>query len=217
MKASPLALALSTFGMAFPAFGGDASAVIRSVEGKYVSVQSMSAAFVQVTRSASFGDEQQSGQVSLKRPKMMFWDFAATGANSAGKKQFVSDGKSMWVYTADTKQAIRYDAGAPSQADELLQSLDHLNDMFIVDLVDDKNDPGHVLALTPKKEGQAKKVRLELDASLLMKRVVITDQYDNVTELQFSKVTLNAKIPDSTFQFKPPAGVEIISAGGKGK
>jgi len=217
VKAASFALALSTFTVAFPAFGADASAVIRSVEGKYATVQSMTAAFVQVTHSATFGDERQSGNVSLKRPKMMFWDFAATGAGGAGKKQFISDGKSMWVYTADTRQAIRYDAGASSQADELLQSLDHLDELFTVDLIDDKNDPGHVLSLAPKKQGQVKQLRLELDPSLLMKRVVITDQYDNVTELQFSKVTLNAKVSDSTFQFKPPAGVEVISAGGKGK
>jgi len=218
VKAVSLALTLSALTLSFPAFAGDASAVIRAVEGKYATVNAMTASFVQVTHSATFGDEQQSGNVSLKRPKMMLWDFAATGAGGAGKKQFVSDGKSMWVYTADAKQAIRYDqVGESSQADALLQSLDHLDEMFTVDLVDDKNDPGHVLALAPKKQNQIKQLRLELDPSLLMKRVVITDQYDNVTELQFSKVTLNPKISDSTFQFKPPAGVEVISAGGKGK
>ncbi len=195
------------------AFAADASVVIREVEAKYSSVKAIKASFVQVTRSSVYGDEEQAGNVVLKRPKKMRWDFT-----SGGKKQFVSDGNTMWVYTADANQVIRYDnVGESSQADALLQSLDRLDEVFKVDLVDDQNAPGHVLSLQPKKQGQVKGLRLELDGGLLMKRVVITDQYDNVTELRFSDVKLNAEVPDSAFNFKPPPGAEVITTGGKGR
>ena len=79
----------------------DTKAIVAAVESKYAGVTAMSATFVQTTHSDMFGDEKQGGNVLLKRPKQMYWDF--------GDKQFVTDGKTMWVYTQADNQVIRYD------------------------------------------------------------------------------------------------------------
>ncbi|MBT3222809.1 MAG: outer membrane lipoprotein carrier protein LolA, partial [Proteobacteria bacterium] len=127
------------FGVA-AAFAGDASEVLAGVEKKYTGVTVMKADFVQTTRSALFGEEQQKGDVTLKRPSMMLWNFT-------NEKQFVTDGKSMWIYTKADNQVILYDdiSGATSTADSLLQSLDRLGDLFDVSLIDGVDD-GHGLS-----------------------------------------------------------------------
>lgn len=194
-----------------PASASDATAVIRAVEAKYSKVQAMSADFVQTTRSEAFGEETQVGELVLKRPKQMYWNFTG-GAN----KQFVTDGKTMWIYTAADKQVIRYDdvSASTSTADSLLQSLDSLDELFAVDLID-ASEAHQVLSLQPRKDGgQVKHLDLELDPQYVVKTVTITDTFDNVTVLAFSGVHLNPNVPDSMFQFQPPPGVEVIAAGG---
>ncbi len=192
------------------AFAADASVVVKAVEAKYTKVTGMKANFVQTTRNEVFGDESQGGELILKRPRQMFWNFT-----SGPKKQFVTNGKTMWVYSEADKQVIRYDdLSGSTTADMLLGSLDTLDELFTVDL-DPADKVGYSLDLVPKKEGNVKKLHLELSADYLVEKVIITDSFDSVTELAFAKVQLNANIPDSTFQFKKPAGVEEISAGGK--
>lgn len=185
----------------------DTKAVVAAVESKYAGVTAMSAAFVQTTHSEMFGDEKQSGNVLLKRPKQMYWDF--------GDKQFVTDGKTMWVYTVADNQVIRYDdlAGGSSSADELLTSLDKIDDLFVITALPD--DVGHTFDLAPKKEGgQVKTVHLEMSKDLIVEKVVIVDALDNKTELAFTEMKLNVDVPDAKFVFVPPAGAEVISTGG---
>lgn len=201
------ALALLT--IATPAFAEDATSLVQAVEAKYSKVQAMQADFVQVSKNEMFGETKETGQLTLKRPKQMFWNF--TGGE---KKQFVTDGKTMWVYSAESNQVIRYDdiSQASSTADSLLSSLDSLDEVFQVTVVPDS--AGHTLDLAPKKQGNVKKLHLELSPDLLVEKVVITDSFDSVTELQFSDVKLNVTVPDSMFQFQVPAGAEVISASG---
>jgi outer membrane lipoprotein carrier protein len=204
-----VSLAVASFvGVVDSARAEDTQTVIAAVESKYAGVTAMSGSFVQTTHSEMFGDETQSGSVLLKRPKMMFWDF--------GDKQFVTDGKTMWVYTQADNQVIRYDdiATGSSSADQLLTSLDQIDDLFLITTLPD--DVGHSFDLAPKKQGgQVKTVHLEMSADLVVEKVVIVDALDNRTELQFTDMKLNVDVPDAKFTFVPPAGAEVISTGGK--
>jgi len=184
---------------------------VQAVEAKYAKVDVIQADFTQTTHNATFGDDTQSGDVTLKRPKKMFWNFT-----SGDKKQFVTDGSTMWVYTATDNQVIKYgDVGGASTgttAESMLQSLDKLDEVFTVTTV--PSPTGHQLDLAPKKEGQVKKVHIEFDGYYVVNRVVITDAFDGQTELSFQNVKLNGNVPDSTFQFQVPAGAQVVDAGG---
>jgi outer membrane lipoprotein carrier protein len=194
----------------------DPSTVVQAVEARYAGVTVLQADFVQTTRSDVFGEERQTGELVLKRPRKMRWTFAGASA-AAVSREFVTDGRTMWVYTRDENQVIQYDdvSTQSASADSLLQSLDQLDALFVVQVME-PSAPGHVsLDLAPREaSGQVKKLHLDLDADLLLERVVITDPFDNVTELAFTDVRLNADVPDSTFQFQVPSGAEVISAGG---
>jgi len=51
--------------------------------------------------------------------------------------------------------------------------------------------------------------------SFQINRVVLFDPYGNVTTLVFSAIELNKDLPDSFFNFKVPAGVDVMDMGKK--
>ena len=186
------------------------SAVVRLVEAKYSKVDVLKAAFVQTVKTEAWGEEVQRGEMVLKRPAKMLWEFSSTG------KKFVTNGSTMWIYVKKENQVIRYkDVSATgSTADSLLQSLDKLESLFEVKIVPAPG-PGRVLSLLPKNgDISFKRVRLTLDADNVIKEVVIVDAVNTVTTLQFSAVELNKVVPDSKFEFQIPDGAKVIDAGG---
>lgn len=185
----------------------EVSEIVSAVEAKYKDVTSLKAKFTQTTRSELFGDETLKGDLAVERPSKMRWAFGA-------EKLFVTDGKKMWIYTAEEKQVIEYDdiSSQRSTADSLLTSLDKLDEHFNIEVVSSDAEKGHVLMLKPVEEGQFKTIRLTLDKDLMIGAVVITDTFDNITELSFTEVELNAKLEASMFTFSAPDGVDVVKA-----
>jgi len=185
----------------------EAKAVIKAVEAKYKTVSVMKAAFVQTTHSEVFGDEKQQGEVTLKRPGMMRWDF-----RNGVDRQFVTDGTKMRIYNKTENQVIEYNdvSSSASAADSLLQSLDRMDELFDIEMPSPTDD-GYVMILRPKETEQLKKLKLVLEKDLVVRSVTITDAFDNITELAFSEMKFNVEAPDSIFKFIAPAGAEVIS------
>jgi outer membrane lipoprotein carrier protein len=206
------ALALGSLGVApAPAFAedapaadaaGDVGAVLKRIQTKYEAVDVVQARFAQKSTSPLYGESDQTGSLTVQRPKKMRWDFEGDG------KQFISDGTTMWVYSKNDNQVIRYtDFGSQSaSADAILQSLDKLGELFDVEL-----------GLTPKDEAskaQVKSIRLALTDELELREVAVTDAYDGVTTLRFETVTLGGSVAPDTFQFKVPEGAEVVDVSG---
>lgn len=199
-----LALAASTFAPQVARADDAASAIVKQVEAKYRTVTSIKATVVQTTKSELFGAETVKGELVLKRPAMMRWNFG-------DQKMFVTNGKKMWVYTAEDKQVIEYDdiSSGRATADSLLTSMDKLTQTFDIKVVSTAAT-GHQLQLKPKSEAQFKEIDLTLNSELVPVLVVITDTFDNVTTMAFASVQLNAPADDSLFTFQPPAGVSVV-------
>ncbi len=190
---------------------GQVEAIVAAIQEKYSDVSVIRADFVQVSKSALYGNsDEQTGTLVLQRPRKMRWQFTATG------KQFVTDGDTMWIYNPEEKQVLRirdFSAQA-STADELLQSLHKVGELFDVRLLS-KSEAGYELALAPRSEAakaQVKSVRLRLSSSHDLRELEIVDAYDTVTELRFSNVRLGGEVEEATFDFTPPEGVEVIDS-----
>lgn len=183
-------------------------AVVKQIESKYADVKGMKARFTQTVKNPAYGDEVQKGEVTLERPSKMHWNFAGDG------KQFVTDGKTMWIYNPSHKQVIRYKdvSSQAGSAQSLLTSLDRIGTLF--QITERPNDSGHTLQLVPRDgNAQYKHVLLHLTSALTVEKVVITDNFGTVTELVFHDITLDPKVPDELFVFSVPKGVEVIDAG----
>lgn len=205
--------------MAGPPLSADPVTVpelVAAVESTYASVSSLKADFVQVSRSASMGQEtRQRGQVTLKRPRKMRWDFNQPDASS-----FVTDGATMWVYSSASNQVIvsPVSAGAGGMT-QLLDDLNQLDELFNVTIVDGAGNAAkgtYVLDLVPKTpSSNFKKLRLTLTKKKYMpEAVLLTDTFDNQVELTFSQVRVNQDIPDAEFNFKAPKGATVVNTGG---
>lgn len=192
-----------------PAAGaeGDASdAVVAAVEAKYGAVRTIRAEFVQTTKSAVLGDETQKGYVVLQRPNKMRWAF------EGGEREFVSDGSSMWMYSKPDNQVLKY-PGAGASLTSMLSSFDAIHEQFGVRLVE-KTDAQTVLELTPKTDGGVKRVTVVLGPDSVVKKLILVDPFDTVTEVELTNLQLDVDVPEATFVFTPPAGAEVIEAGG---
>lgn len=205
--------------MAGPPLSADPVTVpelVAAVESTYAGVNSLKADFVQVSRSASMGQEtRQRGQVTLKRPRKMRWDFNQPDASS-----FVTDGATMWVYSSASNQVIvsPVSAGAGGMT-QLLDDLNQLDELFNVTIVDGAGNSAkgtYVLDLVPKTpSSNFKKLRLTLTKKKYMpEAVLLTDTFDNQVELTFSQVRVNQDIPDAEFNFKAPKGATVVNTGG---
>ncbi len=217
-----LALLLTSFMFASPALAQDFGSlstvdeIVKAVEGVYSGVEALQADFVQISRSAALGDEQrQKGRVVVKRPRKMRWEFT-----SPDKKLFLTDGSTMWIWSPADNQVIVYKDFSASGSDVtgLLSDLNKLNELFEVELVaGEGGDRSYVLDLTPKsaEAGNFKQLRISFTKRhLLVDRVLLTDQFDNVTDLTFSQVKLDAKVDEDSFVFQVPAGAEVITPEG---
>lgn len=193
-------------GVSAPAYAGPVDDLVKAIEKKYAGVETMKAKFTQVARNELFGDETTKGEVFVKKPAKMRWSFGT-------ERLFVTNGKKMWIYTAEDKQVIVYDdvAQAAGSADSFLTSLDKLDEQFDVKVLA-SGDDGHEIELTPKSDEQFKRVRLALTGDLLIRRVVLTDPFDQVTEITLENLQLNQPIPDEMFTFTVPSGAEVVSA-----
>ncbi len=187
--------------------------LVAAVESTYAGVNSLRADFVQVTRSASMGQEtRQRGKVQLERPQKMRWDFQQPDAST-----FVTDGATMWVYSPTNNQVIVSGVSAGGQAGGMTQLLDDLNqldELFNVTLIDGAGNAAkatYVIDLTPKKQTSFKKLRLTLSKKKYeVQQVLLTDQFDNQVDLSFTQIKLNQDIPDTTFSFQIPANAQVI-------
>jgi outer membrane lipoprotein carrier protein len=217
-----LALLLTSLFLCAPALAQDFGAlssveeIVKAVEGVYGNVEALQADFVQVSRSAALGDEQrQKGRVVVKRPRKMRWEFT-----TPDKKLFLTDGETMWIWSPADNQVIVYKDFSSNGSDVtgLLSDLNKLNELFTVALVaDEGDDRAYVLDLTPRGEGAGNFKQLRISFTkrkLLVDRVLLTDQFDNVTDLSFTAVKLDAKVEDDSFVFQVPAGAEVITPEG---
>jgi outer membrane lipoprotein carrier protein len=194
----------------------DLDAVIQGIETAYKDVQSLKADFVQVTHNAAMGEAtKQRGKLEMKRPKMMRWSFG----QPAGKL-FVTDGKTMWVWSEADNQVIVSPVVATGggQMTQLLDGLDSLSTLFDVSLLSDAAGPekrSYSLRLVPKTPGSFQSLDLVLARKdFIVQKLAMLDAFGNRVELNFQHVKLNASLSDDQFAFTIPDGAQVIRTDG---
>lgn len=192
---------------------GTAQEVVSAVESTYKDVESLKADFVQTTRS-TLGETSQKGEVHLKRPRQMRWDFTEPAASS-----FITNGEKLWVWSATDNQVIVTNdlSGSSSGNDmsQLLTDLSRLGELFNVEEQGGPDAAVHVLKLTPKTDAQFKSLTITVaKEGYTLQRVVMVDQFDSTVELDFSGVTLNPTIADEQFNFVVPEGATVLNTDG---
>lgn len=206
-------------------------AVIATVEQSYNSLSDLQANFSQRTYMASMKREQKgAGTLSIKKKTkgaaMFRFDYTKP------RQLIVSDGSTVWYYLPDNRQVMVSDLkrlfeGGQGVTLNYLTGIGRISRDFTISPLKEGRDAkgNYLLELIPKTPSQnlAKlelTVAAEAVAAYLKKgsirntfpvlTSVIYDQMGTKTTIDFSKVRVNRGLPASLFQFKIPAGTEIV-------
>ena len=150
--------------------------------------------------------ETASGTFSLKRPNRFLWRYS-----EPFEQQVVADARNLWIYDVELEQVtVGPLEGAIDSSPAMLLSGDgRVLDGF--EIVESSRDGTIVwISLTPREQGvDFNSVQVGLDAGELFALILI-DTLGQVTSIQFRNVAVNPGIEDEYFEFRPPAGADVI-------
>jgi outer membrane lipoprotein carrier protein len=210
------------------------SQVVRALEQGYGTLNDMQAEFSQKsTLAAMKREEKGGGELFIKKGsgKDAMFRFNYTKP----KQQIISNGKKVWYYLPEQKQVMVMELsqlfeGGNGVALNYLSGMGHVSKDFNIAFAAEARDKkgNYVLDLTPKKKSPAMaKLQLIVEASAVEQFIAkgepstpfpivsstVFDQTGNSTRLEYSNVKTNRGLESGKFNFKIPAGVEIVKSG----
>jgi outer membrane lipoprotein carrier protein len=189
-----------------------AASVVARVQKYYDATKDLHARFEQEIASPSRAPQKAGGEVWLKKPGKMRWDYVRPE-----KKLMVSDGGTLWVYEPEDEQAFKQslkDNALPAQVSFLLGEgkLAQEFDATFTKL-DGIGADELALKMVPKTGTAAYRYLVFVvdNKSGQVKRTVIYDQAGGTNRLSFVDVEQNKGVDDSHFKFTPPAGTHVLT------
>ncbi|MCC7007584.1 MAG: outer membrane lipoprotein chaperone LolA [Acidobacteria bacterium] len=209
-----LAAASSVLAQAPPA----AADLAARIQARYASVRDFTADFTQTQTSAiSRGTYVDRGKVAVKKPGRMRW-VTSTGSRS----ELVADGSQLYFYLPKDKIVQVSPMPKDSQASTALLLLAGRGDLtrdFTPDPDVERGPNDWRLTLMPAApQPDFKTLTLAVDrSSLQLRGLTVVDAQGGVQRFEFSNLRENQGLPDSTFAFTIPKGVEVRRAGTQGQ
>jgi len=185
--------------------------VVKRMQAFYIKTKDLKGNFKQVYSDQLYGSHRTSyGYLYVKKPGMMRWNYV-----KPERKSFIADGKILWVWEPEDKQAFRNPLNTDNLGTGLtfLLGKGDLTKEFSVAFSEEKlGSPGDlVLKMLPKQP------TAQYDYLLFAVRpndfsvgesVVVTK--NNRNHLIFTGLKVNTKLSNARFRFKPPTGARII-------
>lgn len=157
----------------------------------------------------------QSGRFAFERPGKFRFDYEKPFAQT-----IVADGKTLWLYDVDLNQVTRKPQGdalgsTPAAIVSSAANLNALRKDFELKALPDAEQQQWVQATPKNTEGQIKVVRVGIKPTAngqppQLQTLDITDNFGQRSVITFSGFEANAQLPAATFDFKPPAGVDVL-------
>lgn len=191
----------------------EALEIADKVQEVYDNVRDFTASFTQEYTSVSMGSTRSSqGQVFFKKPGKMRWDYA--GPN---ERYMISDGSQLWVYEPEFAQYYNQslEGSQLPSALRFLMGEGNLRDEFAIRIFK-QDDAKITLELVPKqRSSQFARLHFVIDAKdFNVIETTVFDALGNRNRLIFQQTRQNVGLPDSGFNFSPPAGTTRVEAPG---
>jgi outer membrane lipoprotein carrier protein len=195
--------------LAFASFGTQAADGVTELQRFYDGLRDLDTRFEQ-TQYDETGKAMQVtlGNFSLARPDRFRWEYVTPYMQT-----LVSDGRTFWFYDVDLAQVTRRRAADALQGTPalLLSGGPALAQQFSLSH-DGSRDGLLWVRLRPKaKEGDFSEIRLGLAGG----QPRVMELHDNLgqrTLIRFSGMRINSGLSAAQFNFKVPAGVEVVDA-----
>ncbi len=196
-----------------PGSSAEAVKIVDAVQKFYQATPQLTAKFRQTTVLGAFGKAQTNdGQVYLKKPGRMRWDYVNKRDKKSISKSQMSDGNTIWVVLVQDKQyfqqtlkdstlpvAVTFLTGKGDLKNEFNAALDTSGQFG------SKSD--RVLHFTPKKpSAQFKDLYLVVDPqNYRVKQSIVINAGGDVNKFQFFEPDTTKKVADTWFVFNPKA------------
>lgn len=172
-----------------------------------VQTQTLEANFQQTLRTHE-GEvlQQTEGKFYLNRPGKFRWNY-----KMPYEQIIVSDGERIWIHDVELKQVTvqRQSAGLPSSPMALLQDSAKLYQSFNVSPLDEHDGVYRLKLESKTSESDFTEIVVGVDAKGL-RFMQLHDQFEQVTDIVFSEITINIKLAKELFEFNPPDGVDVF-------
>ncbi|WP_308367284.1 MULTISPECIES: outer membrane lipoprotein chaperone LolA [unclassified Microbulbifer] len=147
--------------------------------------------------------QKSNGNFSVQRPGKLRWK---TG--EPFPQLLVTNNKKLWLYDPDLEQVtIRPVDKRMKETPALLLGgkVEEIRSSFNVD---SKDGAYH---LTPKRKSAAfKSMEIRFSDKGLPSAMTVRDEMGQTTKIKFSGMKANPKLSDAIFNFKPPAGTDVV-------
>ena len=184
-----------------------------SLETFIKTARSGRASFTQVVTSppkdgAAPRSKTSSGSFEFSRPGRFRFEYTKPFAQT-----IVADGQTLWLYDADLNQVTARKQAAvlgstPAALIAAAPDLQALQADFVLSDAPDKEGLRWVLATPRSKDGQLQSVRVGLGETLEV--LDILDSFGQRSTLSFKQFEVNPALSAANFQFKAPAGADVI-------
>jgi outer membrane lipoprotein carrier protein len=130
------------------------------------------------------------------------------------EQTIVADGETLWLYDPDLKQVTsrkqsRVLDSTPAALIAAAPDLAALRKDFNLENAGERDGLQWVQATPKAKDGQLRSVRIGFRGNELA-TLEILDGFGQRSVITFSKMELNAPIAQEAFNFKPPAGADVL-------
>jgi outer membrane lipoprotein carrier protein len=183
-----------------------------AIDARYNRMKSLRAEF---TESYSGGGIRrvESGTLWIKKPGKMRWDYT-----SPQKKTFVTDGSTAWFYNPAERQARRTPLKSLNDLRSPLRFLlgrtkleKEVRGLSLAPDVHPETPGDLVLRGVPVgMEDRVSVLLLECDGQGFLRRIVMQELDGSTTEFRLENQRENVAINNGEFNFRPPAGVEVL-------
>jgi outer membrane lipoprotein carrier protein len=192
----------------------DAEKTADAVQRYYDGAKDLHAKFEQTLTTAMGTKKKATGEVWLKKPGRMRWDYA-----KPEKKLMVADGETLWVYEPEDEQAFKQELRSSNLPDSVAFLLGEGKLKAQFDVKAEPAPPAGVaqpgevvLRLVPKRATSAYKALLFVvdPKTGAVNGTVVYDQQGGQSHIRFSALETNKAPEDGKFKFTPPAGTRIL-------
>jgi outer membrane lipoprotein carrier protein len=182
--------------------------LIKQVQQRYNGARTLSVEFIEEYSMQGHARQPEAGTLTLRKQGKMRWDYS----RPAGKL-FVSDGKSVYLYTAADNRVEKVplkdteDMRAPLAF--LLGRLDMKKEFR--DFAARPGEGGTWLDASAKTDNLPYgKVQMLITANGSIQELKVVGRDESELNFRFKEERLNPAVPDSLFHFVVPPGAEIV-------
>lgn len=189
-----------------------------SLETFIRSTRSGKAAFTQVVTAPAKDGQQprartQSGSFEFQRPGKFRFVYS-----KPFEQTIVADGQTLWLHDVDLNQVTarvqeQVLGSTPAAIVAAAPDLKALERDFTLTEEPDADGQQWVKAVPKSRDGQLQSIRVGFKAGAKgaeLATLDILDSFGQRSVLSFSDFDVNAAVPASHFQFKPPAGADVL-------